>query len=94
MPVDAAAKDRELRTTQTTGNRRRDHGHLQRITVNLVARASEALQRVSQRTGDSRTDTINRAIQIYDYLDDVISRGGDVYVRESKDSDLQLVKIL
>jgi hypothetical protein len=68
-------------------------GPLERVTVNLVARASRALQRVSDLTGDSKTDSINRALQIYAYLEEVSASGGDIYVRESKDSELQLLKM-
>jgi len=48
---------------------------------------------VSDRSGDTRTDSINRAIQIYDYLDDITSRGGAIYVREPESTELQLVKM-
>jgi hypothetical protein len=38
-------------------------GPLERITVNLIARASRALQKVSELTGDSKTDSINRELE-------------------------------
>lgn len=38
---------------------------LARLTVHLVPRAVKALEDASQATGDSRTDTINRALQVY-----------------------------
>ena len=66
---------------------------MERVTVNLVVRASRALQRVVDLTGDSRTDVINRALQVYAYMEEVNANGGDVYVRESKDSDLKVVKM-
>jgi len=76
---------------------RRGHGSngpLERVTVNLVARASRALQRVSDLTGDTKTDCINRAIQVYAYLEEVASQNGDIYVREATDSDeLRLLKM-
>lgn len=68
-------------------------GPLERVTVNLVARASRALQRVVDLTGDSKTDALNRAIQIYCYLEEVESKGGDILIRESKDSEPQVVKM-
>ena len=49
---------------------------------------------MSALTGDSKTDCINRAIQVYAYLVEIGSHGGAVYVREDKDSELQLLKIL
>jgi hypothetical protein len=68
-------------------------GPLERVTVNLIARASRALQRVSDLTGDSKTDTINRALQVYAYLEEISADGGNIYVRETKDSELQLLKM-
>lgn len=68
-------------------------GPLERITVNLVPRASQALQRVIGITGDSKTDAINRAIQLYEFIEEIEANGGDILIRESKDSDLQLVKM-
>src|SRR5262249_53582147 len=74
---------------------RRDHGGgpLERVTVNLIARASRALQLVSDLTGDSKTDSINRALQVYAYLEEVTANGGAIYVRESSDSELQRLKM-
>lgn len=68
-------------------------GGLERVTVNLMARASRALQQAVEITGYSKTDTINRALQVYAYLEEIDAKGGEVYIRESKDSELQLVKM-
>ncbi len=67
---------------------------LERVTVNLIPRAAQALQRAVELTGDSKTDTINRALQAYVYLEEVTRSGGDIYVRESKDAELQLLKMM
>jgi hypothetical protein len=74
---------------------RRDHGGgpLERVTVNLIARASRALQLASGLTGDSKTDTINRALQVYAYLEEINANGGAIYVRETTDSELQRLKM-
>lgn len=40
-------------------------GQLQRVTVNLTPRAAAALDAAAARTGDNRTDVINRALQVY-----------------------------
>jgi hypothetical protein len=69
------------------------NGPLERVTVNLIARASRALQRVVDRTGDSKTDAINRAIQVYAYLVEIDANGGTITVRETKGSDPQLLKM-
>jgi hypothetical protein len=38
---------------------------LHRVTVNLVPKASSALADAARITGDTQTDTINRALQVY-----------------------------
>jgi hypothetical protein len=97
MPPSATAPAKKTTTQRDIPQpTRRDHGGhnpLERVTVNLIARASQALQNASDLTGDSKTDTINRAIQVYAYLEEVISRGGAIYVRESEDSELLLLKM-
>jgi hypothetical protein len=77
-------------------NRRRgrsQHGPLERVTVNLTGRAADALDQAAKLTGNSKTDTINRALQIYAYLEQVANDGGAIYVRESPDGELQLIKM-
>lgn len=69
-------------------------GGLQRITVNLTARSSAALDLAVEVTGDTKTDTINRAIQIYAYLEEVIRAGGSIHVRESAGAELERLKII
>lgn len=55
---------------------------MDRITVNLVPRSATALERTVAVTGSSKTDAINKAVQVYAYLEEVLSAGGSVYVRE------------
>lgn len=69
------------------------NGPLERVTVNLIARAARALQEVAELNGDSKTDNINRAIQVFAYLEAISQRGGAIYVRESADAELERVKI-
>jgi hypothetical protein len=66
----------------------------ERVTVNLIPRAAQALHEASDLTGDSKTDTINRALQVYAYLEAITARGGEILVREPEDSTPRLVKII
>lgn len=52
------------------------NGGLVRITVNLTPRSNQALERASRATGDSKTDTINRALQVYALIQELVERGG------------------
>lgn len=54
----------------------------ERVTVNLTARASKALEELVELTGDSKTDSINRALSVYAYIERITRNGGAVLVRE------------
>ena len=79
--------DKRRRTTRS------EHGPLERVTVNLTGRAADALEQVAKLTGNSKTDTINRSLQLYAYLEQVTNDGGAIYVRESPGGELQLIKL-
>jgi hypothetical protein len=81
----------DIRTDGRTGGTDQP---LERVTVNLIGRASRALEIATELTGDSKTDTINRALQIYAYMEQVTARGGSIYVREAADdSELKRLKV-
>lgn len=61
--------------------RGRGGGRFERVTVNLSPASSAALDRAVEITGDSKTDTINRALQIYAMLTDEVDEGGQVLIR-------------
>jgi len=65
----------------------------ERVTVNLSAKAAEALHEVATNNGDTKTDTINRALLIYAYLERVVRDGGKIYVRE-QGGDLEGIKFV
>ncbi|MFI6006815.1 hypothetical protein ACIA98_41895 [Streptomyces sp. NPDC051366] len=67
---------------------------LERVTLNLTPRSAEALDRAVEITKDSKTDTINRAIQTYAYLMEAIEEGGSVHVRRSPGGDLETIHFL
>jgi hypothetical protein len=85
----------EEETQRSAHMPRRGSGHgLERITVNLTPRSSSALEIAVELCGDTKTDTINRAIQIYAYLERVIRDGGSVHVRERNSAELERLKIV
>ena len=50
-------------------------GSLTRVTANFTPRAMAALERLSDKTGDSRTDVLNMAVMAYEALLDIIEEG-------------------
>ena len=65
---------------------------LVRLTVNLTQRSVNALNRLAERTGYSRTDIINRALQVYDYVDDILDRGGELLIYEPDEDEPRSIK--
>ncbi len=58
-------------------------GPLERLTVNMIGCAADALNLVVHLTGDTKTDAVNRALQFYAYAELVMARGGTIYVQHS-----------
>jgi len=65
-----------------------DHQPLERVTVNFIPRAAEALAAGMRLTGYSKTDFINRAVQAYAFLEQQASQGGELLVREPDSTEL------
>lgn len=62
---------------------------LERVTVNLTPRAVRALNNLVDMTGYSKTDTINRALQIYEFLQGILEKGGSLHVRQTREGELE-----
>jgi hypothetical protein len=101
MAVAAAAMERTTEGGIATkdGGGRTSHGGrgggspLERVTVNLTSRTSVALEQLAQMTGESKTDTINKALQVFSYLQQLQRDGGAVYVREPRSKEIERLKI-
>lgn len=50
-------------------------GSLTRVTANFTPRAIAALDRISDKTGDSRTDVLNMAVMAYETILELIDEG-------------------
>jgi len=66
----------------------------ERITVNLTARGAGALADLVRRTGDSKTDVINRALSVYDFIESVMSEGRKVYVSKVGSDETERVHLI
>jgi hypothetical protein len=80
-------------TADSAGPDGEHDGRPERITVNVISRASRALSLAAELNGDTKTDTVNRALQVYAYLSQISARGGSVYVRETAESELEPLKV-
>lgn len=66
----------------------------ERITVALIARASADLRRVQERTGMSKTDIVNRALTLYEFIDHRLADGSEILLRSEGTSELELIRLL
>jgi len=65
-----------------------------RVTVNLTPRAARALQEAVALTGHNKTDTVNRALQVYTYVEQALSAGGDLYVQRSAGGAPERIRVI
>jgi len=62
----------------------------ERYSVTLVPPAVEAIAELTESTGLSKADVINRAVQIYAYLDAQTRGGADLLLRQPDGSPEKL----
>jgi len=63
------------------------------ITVLLISKVVGDLERTQKRTDLSKTDIVNRAITLYDYLDGERDSGAELLLRR-KDGSTYLVELV
>jgi hypothetical protein len=66
----------------------------ERITVALIPKAVVELQRLQERTGLGKTDLVNRAISLYEFIDEQLLADRDLLLRDRKTGETQLVRLL
>jgi hypothetical protein len=64
----------------------------ERITVSLIPKVAADLQDVHDRTGMSKTDIVNRAITLYEFVEAELSAGAQLLVRS--DGELHRIKLI
>lgn len=64
-----------------------------RITVALIPRAAADLAALHDRTGLSKTDLVNRAITLYEFIDSEIAQGREILAR-SADGSVVTIRLL
>ncbi|OLZ53769.1 hypothetical protein BS329_09610 [Amycolatopsis coloradensis] len=63
------------------------------MTVNLIPRSSRALERGVELSDDSKTVVVNRALQLYAYLEEAWAAGGEVVVTEARGATPTVLKV-
>jgi hypothetical protein len=66
----------------------------ERITVALTPQAAADLQKLLDRTGQGKTDIVNRAISLYEFINAQMSAGHELIVRNQVTGETQLIRFL
>lgn len=64
------------------------HRSVERITIGFIPPAIDALDAVCNRTFASRADAVNRAVQLYDRLQNIQELGGKILIQEPDSDDV------
>jgi hypothetical protein len=81
-------------TNGTTTERGVGQPPSERITVALIPKAVADLQELQDRTSLSKTDLVNRAISLYEFINEQTEGGQDLLLRDKKTGETQLVRLL
>ena len=65
---------------------------VERVNVALIADSAAALSKLQQRTGMKKVDIVNRAVQLYEFVEAQMREGNELVVRDADGLD-RLVKI-
>ncbi len=66
----------------------------ERITVALIPQAAEDLQHLQDRTGLSKTDLVNRAVSLYDFINTQLGQGRDLLIRDNETEEIQVIRLM
>jgi hypothetical protein len=69
------------------------NSQLTKVTVNLTPRSYTALTKVATLTGYTRTDVINRALQLYHHVEEQLADGHKFMIMEPDGKTAQVIKI-
>ncbi|MFK3984744.1 hypothetical protein ACI2K4_30765 [Micromonospora sp. NPDC050397] len=67
---------------------------LTKVTTNLTPRAVDAMTLACTRTRDTKTDTINRALVVYNLVLELVERGGGSLTLLGRDGSTERVHLL
>jgi hypothetical protein len=70
------------------------HSPSERITVSLIPQAGEDLGRLQAQTGLSKTDLVNRAISLYEFIEAQRNAGHDILIRDKSTGETQIIVLV
>lgn len=66
----------------------------ERVTVGLIPKTVEELERLRTKTGTSKTDVVNRSISLYAFITEQIQAGRQIVLRDPQTGELELVHLI
>ncbi len=69
-------------------------GSLTRVTANFTPKAMAALDNVTNKTGDSKTDILNRSVMIYEVFLEILERSGGTLRVQYPDGTLETFRFI
>ncbi len=65
-----------------------------RITVTLIPAVADHLRLLQDRTGLGKTDLVNRAVTLHEFVDAQLRAGRELLVRDNETGETQAVRLL
>lgn len=66
---------------------------MERLTVNLTQRAVDCLRDSAEISESNKTDVVNKALILYNFMLKIDALNGSIYVRERSGDDLERIRI-
>jgi len=81
---------------QTGTSAENDHRSVvgERVTVALIPKVRDELQRLQDRTSLSKTDIVNRAISLYEFIDAQLRADREMLIRDRSTGETRTVVLL
>jgi hypothetical protein len=79
-------------TNSSTTEKNADQPSPDRITIALIPKVAAELQRLQNRTDLSKTDLVNRAITLYEFIDEQMREGRDLVIRDGKTGEAERIR--
>ena len=66
---------------------------LDRMSISLIPRSAEDLEKLHEKTGLSKTDIVNRAISLYAFVTEQLDSGQDLLVRDRQTGEVERIQL-